>query len=196
MQKQTKIKSQNPTERWRPLTRTGFPDKEAGANYQVSNLGRIRSLPRIEHMPYKDTFRTRRRAGTILQPAIVRGYLKVQIFRKAFAVHRLVALAFIGPPPFEKAVVRHKDDDKENCRSRNLCWGSHQDNSDDMTSKGRQAKGQDVGTLTDKQVLRIKRRLHKGEKPSSIALDFPRVSECAIYDIRAGRSWKHLTLGV
>lgn len=46
-------------------------------------------------------------------------------------VHILVAEAFIGKKPFQKAVVRHLDGVSSNNAASNLAWGTHQQNEDD-----------------------------------------------------------------
>jgi hypothetical protein len=43
-------------------------------------------------------------------------------------VHRLVCEAFHGPPPFEKAVVIHIDENALNNRPENLRWGTQKEN--------------------------------------------------------------------
>jgi HNH endonuclease len=43
-------------------------------------------------------------------------------------VHRLVAEAFLGPPPFDGAVVMHIDENAANNRPSNLRWGSQKEN--------------------------------------------------------------------
>lgn len=43
-------------------------------------------------------------------------------------VHRLVCEAFHGPPPFEKAVVIHLDENSMNNRQENLKWGTQKEN--------------------------------------------------------------------
>lgn len=63
------------------------------------------------------------------------GYWRVNIQRNgrcaSMLVHRLVALTWLGAPPFPGAVVRHLDDIKDNNHVNNLAWGTHQDNADD-----------------------------------------------------------------
>jgi len=59
-------------------------------------------------------------------------YLKVSILfkngtRKLVYVHDLVCRAFHGCPG-ENQVVLHKDDNKKNCKSSNLRWGSQSEN--------------------------------------------------------------------
>ena len=83
--------------------------------YQVSNLGRVKSLN------YRRTGREE-----ILKPSMnTCGYLFVDLSKygkqKAFLVHRLVAEAFI-PNPENLQQINHKDEDKTNNCVWNLEW--------------------------------------------------------------------------
>lgn len=93
-------------------------------DYKVSNFGRIKSYKYDkEHgkimKPYKDT----------------KGYLQIDLQldgrkrqnRKHFAVHRLVAQAFI-PNPDNLPQVNHKDENKENNHIDNLEWCTNEYN--------------------------------------------------------------------
>lgn len=87
--------------------------------YQVSNLGRVRSVDRIGG-------RGRRFNGRILKPKVkTGGYLLVNFSkegkRKMFSVHRLVAQAFI-PNPEGLPQINHKDENPSNNRVENLEW--------------------------------------------------------------------------
>lgn len=79
--------------------------------YQVSNMGRVRSLTR----------------NIILKNQIARsGYKRIQLYKnnkgyKHFQIHRLVANAFI-PNPDNLPQVNHKDENKANNRVDNLEW--------------------------------------------------------------------------
>lgn len=91
--------------------------------YQVSNLGRVKSLDR--YVPFVHGMKFR--AGVIITGAINnKGYRKVLLYngkteRKQFSVHRLVAQAFL-PNPENLPQVNHKDEDKTNNRADNLEW--------------------------------------------------------------------------
>lgn len=98
--------------------------------YEVSSLGRVRSLDRII---------IQKRKGKILSQAIRKnGYPATSVGRKGqnVYIHRLVALVFLGraPPGME---VCHHDDDRTNNRPENLYYGTHQQNIDDMARRGR-----------------------------------------------------------
>ena len=55
-------------------------------------------------------------------------YSRVNIEGKTRYVHRLVAVAFLGEPPHEKAEVNHKDFNKRNNALENLEWVTPKEN--------------------------------------------------------------------
>lgn len=83
--------------------------------YQVSNLGRIKSLPRDTNNQYKN--------GLIMKPHNYLGYLKIQLRKngnyKWFCVHRLVAMAFLKNYN-SKLQVNHKNGNKDDNNLENL----------------------------------------------------------------------------
>ena len=50
---------------------------------------------------------------------------------RSMAVHRAIALAFVGPSPSRDHMVCHKNDLPADNRPENLYWGTSQDNADD-----------------------------------------------------------------
>lgn len=101
--------------------------------YEVSNLGRVRSLDRYTTMRYKSGKESIRKVkGTIM---VLKdngnGYLIVGIRkdskRKYPYIHRLVAEAFI-PNPENKSDVNHKNGDKYDNRVLNLEWCTKSEN--------------------------------------------------------------------
>lgn len=86
--------------------------------YQVSNLGRVRSMDRYDNLKHF-------RKGKILIQHIYTGYLYVSLCKngkiKMYRVHRLVAMAFI-PNPNNLPQVNHKDENKQSNIVENLEW--------------------------------------------------------------------------
>ena len=98
--------------------------------YEVSNLGRVRSLDReVCACNCRKAYKVN---GTVLKQKINKsGYLYVHLSAngkcKSFRVHRLVALAFVkNPMPNEYDVINHKinhkDENKTNNVFSNLEW--------------------------------------------------------------------------
>ncbi|KIS22027.1 NUMOD4 domain-containing protein [Clostridium botulinum] len=109
--------------------------------YQVSNLGRIKSVER----KVKNAKGYRIVKSKILTDRIDKGGYKIIDLRngkekKTYKVHRLVALAFI-PNPDNKPEVNHKQEDKKdlNCVS-NLEWATSKENMNYGTINQRKAK--------------------------------------------------------
>jgi hypothetical protein len=109
------------TEEWRPVV--GYERL-----YEVSSLGRVRSLPR-NGTP----------GGVRKLSAGANGYLALVLFdgrRRHLAVHGLVARAFHGPPePGQEC--RHLNGDPTDNRAENLAWGTSLENKADMVAHGR-----------------------------------------------------------
>lgn len=98
--------------------------------YEVSNLGRVRSVDR----EFIDKIgRRQRRKSTILkQNTGNTGYLAVSLSKngniKLFTAHRLVALAFLELDEFRNE-VNHRDGNKLNNHIENLEWVTSRENS-------------------------------------------------------------------
>ena len=121
------------TEEWRDV-----PGYEG--MYQVSDLGRVRSLDRVVGHRYGGT---RRMKGRVLRQVPNQGgYLQVFLSRDSkprnFAVHRLVAEAFIGPCPKHHEVLHGAKGQRCN-KASNLRYGTSKENSQDAIERGRTA---------------------------------------------------------
>ena len=82
--------------------------------YQVSNKGRVKSLPVKS--------RTKRFDGKVLRQFPNKyGYMMVSLSRKSHHVHRIVAAAFIENPN-NYPQINHKDENKANNNVSNLEW--------------------------------------------------------------------------
>lgn len=110
--------------------------------YMVSNLGRVKHLPRIS----RGGFGSRYIGEYLLKPKLEsNGYLRVGLCRnytmKYVSVHRLVAQSFI-PNPYDYPVVNHKNENKQDNREENLEWCTSKYNSNYGTSIDRRIKAQ------------------------------------------------------
>lgn len=105
--------------------------------YQVSNLGRIRSLGR--ECNSKNGSRQRKRERILTQEVTIHGYCRVRLFdaegnAKHFAVHRLVMNAFVGILDED---INHINEIKTDNRLINLEYCTHKYNCNHGTRNAR-----------------------------------------------------------
>jgi len=166
-----------PNERWLPVV--GYEGW-----YDVSDHGRVRRMKQ-----YTNTY-----VGKILATgkSFSGGYKLVRLSKNndiiSFAVHRLVAAAFIGTRP-EGLEVNHIDGNKLNNCVENLEYVTGLYNQQHATIMGLKARGESHGKakLTEKQVHEIRRRL-KTESRLEIAKSFG-VARDTIRSIENKRNW-------
>ena len=164
---------------WKPIP--GWPDHE------ISDGGQVRRLTTAPRLNAK--------AGQVKHASVSYGYLRMTLFRdgkgKTFQVHRLVALAFLGPAPAPDALVLHADGNRQNNAVSNLRWGDGSQNYADSVRHGTAARGTRQGhaRLTAEQVLEIRRRLAAGEMQRDVAARFG-VHKTTISQIKRGKNWR------
>ncbi len=99
--------------------------------YQVSNIGRIRSVDRTIYINKGDKFYEQRLSGKLLSPHTIRGYhyITLRKGKKSYSekVHRCVCLAFLDNPNGYKD-VNHKNGIRTDNRVDNLEWCTRQYN--------------------------------------------------------------------
>lgn len=159
--------------------------------YVVSNMGRVRSLDRIDQQG-------RHRPGKLLterNDLRGAGYRYVNLSKDGIAkkvnVHVLVLEAFVGPRPSARHEGCHADGDRTNPRLSNLHWGTPEENWADRWRHGTESAGEKspAAVLTDEMVRWIL------ESPqSSLALaPLLGVASSTIRAVRIGQNWGHRT---
>lgn len=177
-------------EEWRPVV-----GKFAGWNYEVSNLGRVKSLHKRRARGSAD--------GILAQYGNNSGYRLVMLSRdraaKNATVHSLVAEAFIHPR-IGKEEVNHRDGNKHNNVATNLEWVTKPENANHAIRtgirrvfSGGSSKGESNphARLTDSQVKEIIASFRAKEPRKAIAARYG-ISVGSVEDIGARKSWKHI----
>lgn len=164
--------------------------------YQVSNIGRVRSLDRIK-------------PDGIFQHGIIRkthldacGYELVALRKnnktKHWSVHRLVATAFI-PNPYNLPQVNHKDEIRNHNTVDNLEWctieynqryGHRRQRSSESSIGEKNARA----ILNEKEVIEIRKTYIPGDKEFGVSALSKKygVKYVTITKIIGGKLWKHL----
>ncbi|TWH05093.1 HNH endonuclease [Rhodococcus rhodochrous J45] len=119
-------------ENWKPVP-------EWSDLYEVSDLGRVRSLDRLVRGNAGSSYR---KPGRILRPAVdSHGYPQVQLCRdgkcRSYGLHRLVLLAFVGPRP-DGLEIRHLNGVRSDCRLANIEYATRVINVSDKRTHGTQ----------------------------------------------------------
>ncbi len=178
-------------ERWLPVV--GFEEA-----YQVSDLGRVRSLDRQRAYRCFGYEGVRLFPGRLLGQRLDRhGYLVVALslpgaklrLRK---VHILVLEAF-SRPHVSGEQTRHLDGTRDNNRLSNLAWGTATENSDDRNRHGTVPRGDLSGRsrLREVDIPLIRTMRNDGRTLKDIASRFG-VSKGAISHVLARRVWRHV----
>lgn len=175
-----------PHEAWKPI-----PGYEG--LYEVSNLGRVRSLDRVEYYVRGG----RKRKGRLLKLFLSHGYKRVVLSvdgkQRKVMVHNLVLSAFVGPRP-ASFQTNHIDGNKTNNVLENLEWVTARENIMHAVATGlKDTAGEQhpMAKLTDQQVIEIRAMDALGARRRDLALLFG-VKYITIYDIVTRRHWRHL----
>jgi len=171
---------------WKPIP--GYKD-----SYEASSKGRIRSVDREVE---QSNGVTKRVEGTVLDPTDVTGYPAVTLWKhgepSSKYVHHLVARTFVGDRP-EGHEINHKNGDPHDNTPQNLEWVTHQENIQHAYNEGLRASGEDshLATLSEEDVLEIRRRIDEGERQDRLANEFG-VSDATISRIKHREAWAHI----
>lgn len=161
--------------------------------YQVSSIGRIRSLSRVT--PHNHLLQ-----GKFLKISPSDEHYKTvsltkNNITKTYAVHVLMCLAFLGPKPSASSEVRHLDGVKINNDLNNLRWGTKIENGRDSTLHGtRCGEASGCTKLTEELVKLIKKDLNSKKLSQTKLADKYKTSRSTIRNINCGYSWGHITI--
>lgn len=135
--------------------------------YQVSNLGRVKSLPRKYVLKEKILLFGWKKNGYSIVRLATGGSLKTK------TVHKLVALCFVDGY-FEGAIINHKNYDRKDNRAENLEWVTYKQNFEHSRIHNRPLRGEEHPStkFTDEIVKKIKIRLRDGASQRAISLEF------------------------
>ncbi len=182
-----------PPERWLPVA--GFP------HYEVSDLGRIRSIDRV--IPCWNRWggiRLRHYRGRVLRLATnIHGYRTAVIYRDqvphTLSVHVLVAEAFLGPRP-DGMEVCHGPNGKLDNRPPELRYDTPAGNQADRLRDGTDNRGSKNAQvkLTEAEVVDIRSRVGAGlVSQAALAREY-HVSAATICLIVKRKLWPHIAL--
>ena len=172
--------------------------------YQVSNMGRVKSLERIitKRNGLKQSVQ-----GRILKPIVGQdGYLLVNLYdssgkRKSFYAHRLVCETFLDNPE-NKPCVNHIDENKTNNVASNLEWCTYKENNNYGTRNARIAKAnvknksKPVGQyIRDGNLIKIWQSINEVER--QLGFRKSHISEVARGKLKTayGYVWKYIEEG-
>lgn len=166
--------------------------------YEVSNTGLIKSLPReVPHW----------RLGTVIRKQTLlktdtfhpSGYNFVTLIkngvRKSYAVHRLVAIAFV-PNPLNNPQTNHKDCNKNNNHVDNLEWVTNYENQQHAIKNGkvRYLRGSEHGCskTNETTVMKIKQMFATGSYTRKQLRDKFGLTKAIVNPIIRGKTWRHV----
>lgn len=174
---------------WKPI-------KDFEGSYEISNLGRVKSLSRPRSLNQQHIITKE----IILKHGINNnGYYYVNLCKNKKSclktIHRLVGLAFI-PNPLNKPKINHKDTIKTNNYKNNLEWCTQKENikhaiENDLMNWPKGEKHWD-NKLTENQVLKIREKYIPYKYSTYKLAQEYGVSRTAIYSIIKNINWKHI----
>lgn len=149
--------------------------KDTNGDYQVSNLGRVKSLKTNKERILKPAIRsTRDRHLHVI--------LCMNGVKRSWYVHHLVALTFIGDPPKQELVCCHNDDNPYNNHVGNLRWDTQLENC--IEGKSTKLRKDDIGA--------IRAMLAEGQLTHREIGEMFGVSKHCISNISINRRWHWL----
>jgi hypothetical protein len=153
--------------------------------YQISDLGRVKSLSRVDcnGRPIRERIR---KAKPRPYPAVTLLKDGVSETRR---VHRMVLEAFVGPRP-DGTECRHLNGEKLDNRLVNLAWGTPEENTADTVKHGARV----VGERTYNAKLREDdvREIRRSRLPLKELTAIYGISQAQASRVRNGSRWAHV----
>lgn len=175
---------------WLPIK--GYEDL-----YEVSNFGRIKSLPKTvvysngRFYTYEDKILKRNNSNGYLTVSLVKNKVK-----KTFMIHSLVAIMFIENPSI-KPFVNHKDGIRWNNYFKNLEWSTNSENQlhsyNVLGNKAVRGVNNGASKLNDDQVSSIREQYRMLGLTQKEIADIYKVSASAIGKIVRDAVWRMTT---
>lgn len=169
--------------------------------YQVSNMGRVRSLPRF--VPHARN-NGRLLKGKVLKPRKNKpGYVFVSLYRNGsgenIQIHQLVMMSFIGYPP-EGYCVNHKNGIKTDNSLSNLEYVTYKENQRhriDILGNHNKGERHGMSKLSPDSVRAIRILKERGKTQEFIAHEINRIfgtsiKREAVGKILRGERWGHV----
>ncbi len=105
-------------------------------------------------------------------------------------MHRLVAMAFLGPPPTAEHVVAHLDGGRQNNHSTNLTWATQRENVAHTVTHGTHNRGGRNGQAKlDEVYVKAIRKMAEMGIPRRVAAEGLGVCRQTVDDIVNGKRW-------
>ena len=166
--------------------------------YQISSLGRVRSVERSVPNRWGPNGKTIPEKILVLNRAHRQGYIAVHLYTGSRCsrryVHRLVAEHFV-PNPSARPQVNHRDGDKTNNAADNLEWVTARQNCQHAidASLYEMARGERAGSakLTEENVIEIRRMVAAGATHKDAAARFG-IGRKAVTKIINRQRWAHV----
>lgn len=160
--------------------------------YEISSKGRLRRKSASRMAP----------AGYVMKSRLdIHGYPRYRLSKNRIywtvKAHRLVAIAFLGPPPFAGAQVAHFDGNKQNNCVSNLRWATQSENAADNKRLGvargaHRGEKHHLARLSHDTVVRLRCYVEFGSSIVDAAKAF-QLPKLTAYDAIVGKTWSHIS---
>lgn len=164
--------------------------------YEVSDQGRVRSLTTWSRNQFGALSPSHGKVRALLKDR--RGYWRATLYRdntqKRYAVHQLVMLAFVGPPPSGQEVCHNNGNPGDN-RLVNLRYDTHSANLMDKVEHGTHSRGEQNGNNrhSEDDILRMRSLYRSGGYSQREIGEMYGIRQAAVSGIINGKSWAWLS---